>query len=79
MCFYTCISKNKHCQNFGYFGQFVSIQLDSQPSHQTGKLKTAAFSAQQLSLHSSFPCTASQPQPKQIQDTTFSAATSTQA
>jgi hypothetical protein len=46
MCFYTCISKNKHCQNFGYFGQYLSIQLDSQPSHQTGKLKTAAFPAQ---------------------------------
>jgi hypothetical protein len=29
------------------------------------KFGTAAFPAQQLSLHSSFPCTASQPQPKQ--------------
>jgi hypothetical protein len=49
----------------GYFGQFLITQLDSQPTHQTVKLETAAFPAQQLSLHSSFPCTASQPQPKQ--------------
>jgi hypothetical protein len=49
----------------GYFGQFHSIQLDSQLSCQTLKLGTAAFSVQQLSLHSSFPCTASHRQPKQ--------------
>jgi hypothetical protein len=48
-----------------YFGQFHSIQLDSQLSCQTLKLRTAAFSVQQLSLHSSFPCIASHTQPKQ--------------
>jgi hypothetical protein len=49
----------------GYFRQFLNIQLASQPSSQTVKLRTAAFSTQQLSLHSSFPHTASQLQPKQ--------------
>jgi hypothetical protein len=43
----------------GYFRQFMRSQPDSQLSCQTVKLKTAASSAQQLFLHSSFPCTAS--------------------
>jgi hypothetical protein len=59
------ISKYTFSKLWGYFRQFLSIQLDSQLSYQTVKFETAAFSAQQLSLHSSFPCTASQPQPKQ--------------
>jgi hypothetical protein len=49
----------------GYFRHFLCIQLDSQPSRQTLKLRTTAFPRQQLSLHSSFPCTASHRQPKQ--------------
>jgi hypothetical protein len=49
----------------GHFGQFLNIQLASQTTSQTVKLGTAAFPAQQLFLHNSFPCTASQPQPKQ--------------
>jgi hypothetical protein len=44
------------------FQIILGIQQDSQPNHQTVKLKTAAFSAQQLSLHS---WTASHSQPKQ--------------
>jgi hypothetical protein len=47
------------------FRQFHNLQLDSQLSCQTAKLRTAAFPPQQLSVDSSFPCTASQPQPKQ--------------
>jgi hypothetical protein len=52
-------------KNYGYFRQFIFSQPDSQISCQTLKLKTAAFAAQQLYLHSSFLWTASQPQPKQ--------------
>lgn len=44
--------------------QFLDIQLDRQPSRQTAKLETAAFPAQQLSLHSS---TASHSQPATAQ------------
>jgi hypothetical protein len=36
----------------GYFRQFLSIQLRSQPIHQTVKLRTTAFPGQQLSLDS---------------------------
>jgi hypothetical protein len=49
----------------GYSRQFINIQLASQLSSQTVKLETAAFPTQQLSLHSSFPSTASHRQPKQ--------------
>jgi hypothetical protein len=37
---------------WGYFRQFLSKQLNSQPSCQTTTLETAAFSGQQLFLHS---------------------------
>jgi hypothetical protein len=50
---------------WGHFRQFLSIQLDSQPSSQTLKFRTAAFPAQQLCVHSSFSCTVSHRQPKQ--------------
>jgi hypothetical protein len=63
--FITVLSIIHVFRNMGYFRQFFSVQLDSQPSRQTVKLRTAAFSAQQLSLHSSFPYTASHRQPKQ--------------
>jgi hypothetical protein len=49
----------------GYFSQFASSQPNNQLSCQTVKFGVVAFPAQQLSLYSSFPCTASQLQPKQ--------------
>jgi hypothetical protein len=57
--------KNTRSHDLGYFSQFASSQPDNQLSCQTVKLRVVAFPAQQLSLYSSFPCTASQPQPKQ--------------
>jgi hypothetical protein len=50
---------------WGYFRQFLGIQLNRQPNRQTVKLRTATSPAQQLFIHSSFPWTASHRQPKQ--------------